>query len=44
MPKLGNKIIGSKDTTPIGKALFVHKVTRRAMMPSRTQTLKEALR
>lgn len=44
IPKLGNKMIGSSDTTPIGKALFVHKVTKSAMIPSSMETFSEALR
>ena len=42
--KLGNKMIGSKDTTPIGRARFVHKVTKSAMIASKMETLSEAFK
>lgn len=44
MPKLGKRIIGKSDTTPKGRALFVQRVTSRAIMPRRAETLKEAWR
>jgi hypothetical protein len=32
-PKIGNKIIGNRDTVPICRPLFVHKVTKKAISP-----------